>query len=113
MIQAKSFPDKLKLADITLIFKKSEPSLTKNYRPVSELPCVLKIFEMIIQNKLLAYTDTFLSPFICGYRKGFSSQIALFLCLAETQKSPLDKKCFAGGILMGLSKIFDTINHEF
>lgn len=81
IIEKKLFPDKLKLADITLIFYKGEPSLAKMYRPVSKTPCVLKIFEMIIQDQLLAYTDTVLSRFIYGCRKGFSNQTALFSVL--------------------------------
>ena len=42
------FPDKLELADITLVYKKKVPTLVENYRPVTPLPCVSKIFERII-----------------------------------------------------------------
>ena len=37
-----NFPKKLKLADITRVNKKKDPTLVENYRPVSVLPCVLK-----------------------------------------------------------------------
>ena len=50
-------------------------------------------------------------PFLCGYRKGFNTQTAL-LSLLEKWKSTLDKKGFAGAVLMDFSKAFDTINHE-
>ena len=33
-----SFPKKLKLADITPVYKKKDPTLIENYRPVSVLP---------------------------------------------------------------------------
>ena len=52
----------------------------------------------------------FLSPFICGYLKGINTQHAL-ISMIEKWKSWLDKKEYAGSILMDLSKPFDTINH--
>ena len=57
------------------------------------------------------HIETHLSPFMCGYRKGFSTQHAL-IALIEKWKVSLDNKGFAGAILMDLSKAFDTINHE-
>ena len=41
------FPDELKVADITPIFKKDDSTNVKNYRPVSVLPTVSKIFERV------------------------------------------------------------------
>ena len=72
--------------------------MAKKYKPVNLQLCVLKIWD-------------FLSLFTCGYRKGFSSQTALFY-LVEKWKAALDNKCFAGGILRDLLKLFDTINLE-
>ena len=53
----------------------------------------------------------YLSPFLCGYRKGYNTQTAL-LSLIEKWKDTLDKKGYSDAILMDLSKAFDTINHE-
>ena len=47
------FPNKVKLADITPVYKKKDPNLVENYRPVSVLPSASKIFERIIQNNFL------------------------------------------------------------
>ena len=105
------FPNKLKLADITPVYKKKDPTLVENYRPVSVLPSVSKIFERIIQKQFSNYVDEFLSPYFCGYRKGFNTQYAL-LSLIEKWKKELDNKGYAGAILMDLSKAFDAINHE-
>ena len=52
-----------------------------------------------------------LSPYLCGYRKGFSTQYAL-LSLIEHWKKILDEKGFGGGVFIDLSKAFDTLNHE-
>ena len=105
------YPNKLKLADVSLVFKKENPLLAKNYRPVSVLPTVTKIFENIMQNQLNKHINRFLSPFLCGYRTGFSTQTALLL-LIEKWKTMLDNKGYTGAILMDLSKAFDTINYE-
>ena len=43
------FPENLKLADITPVFKKEDKNLAKNYRPVSFLPTLSKVFEKIMQ----------------------------------------------------------------
>ena len=52
-----------------------------------------------------------MSPFLCGYRKGFSTQTAL-VWLIEKWKHHLDKNGFASAILMDLSKVFDIINYD-
>ena len=64
-----------------------------------------------MQKKLFTYLEDFLSPFLSGYRKGYSTQNAL-LGFIEKWKHMLDNRGYAGAILMDLSKAFDTINHE-
>ena len=105
------FPDELKVADITPIFKKRDPTIPNNYRPISVLPVVSKLFERILQKQMYAYMNHFLSPYLCGYRNGFTTQQAL-LSLIEKWKNILDKKGFGGAILMDLSKAFDTLDFE-
>ena len=73
----KKFPENFKLADVSPIFKKKDKTFVENYRPVSVLPTVSKIFERIMQKQISDYIGKFLSPFLCGYRKGFSTQYAL------------------------------------
>ena len=107
----KNFPENRKLADLSPFLKKKDKTFVQNYRPVSVLPTVSKIFERIMQKRISDYIGKFLSPFLCGYRKGFSTQYAL-LTLIERRKFCLDKQGFIGALLMDLSKAFDTINHE-
>ena len=102
------FPDTLKLTDIALVFKKKIPL---DNRPVSILPHISKIYEELLQKQINNYIENILSPYLCGYTKGHSSQHAL-ICLIEKWKKILDEKGFCGAVLMDLSKAFDTINHE-
>ena len=57
------------------------------------------------------YFKEHLSPYLCGYRKGFNAQHAL-IALIEKWKITLDKQGYAGALLMDLSKAFDTLNHN-
>ena len=70
-----------------------------------------KVFESLMHHQLSEYIDKHLLSFLCGYRKGFNIQTAL-VCRLEKWKSTLNKKGFAGAVLMDLSKVFGTINHE-
>ena len=89
VINLKHFSHLLKLADVTPVYKKNDKLLVENYRPVSVLPTVSKIFEKIIQKQLGEYIEKYLSPFLCGYRKGFSTQTVL-VSLKEKWQSCLD-----------------------
>ena len=98
-----TFPNKLKIADITPIFKTGDNTCAKNYRPISVLPVVSKIFERIMQRQINSYVEKFLSPFLCGYRKGYSTQIALTVVI-EKWKEMIDNHGYSGAVLMDLSK---------
>jgi hypothetical protein len=104
-------PDKLKLADIYPIYKKESRNFANNYRPVSVLPYASKLYERIMKEQINTYIEDFLSDYLCGYRKGFSTQHAL-ISMIEKWRKILDKRGIAGAILMDLSKAFDCMNHE-
>ena len=62
----KIFPENLKLADVSPIFLKKDQTFVENYRPLSVLPTVSKIFERIMQKQVSDYIGKFLSLFLCG-----------------------------------------------
>ena len=64
-----------------------------------------------MQEQILEYIDKHLSPHLCRNRKVYSTQMAL-ISMIEKWNLFRDNKGFAGGILMDLSKEFDTINHR-
>ena len=106
-----AFPDCLKEANVTPIFKKDDPLDKENYRPVSILPLLSKVFEKLIYKQLSNYTESFLSSILCGFWKAHNTQHALFKLLHSWQKE-LDQKGFVGTILMDLSKGYDCIPHD-
>ena len=91
-VDTRVYPDNLKLAGITPVFKKKDPFNKIHYRPVSVLPSVSKIFEKLQQHQLVNYIENYLSSHLCGYRKVYSSQQAL-ISLIGNWKNVLDKSC--------------------
>ena len=105
------YPSPLKWGDITPVHKKDDRSLKSNYRPISILPSVSKIFERIIHDHILIFVEQYLSPYLCGFRKGYSTQYCLIIVL-ERWKKALDNRKIAGALLADLSKAFHCLNHE-
>lgn len=75
------------------------------------LPATSKVYERLMQAQIIDFISEKLSPFLCGYRKGYSAQHALILLIEHWRKA-LDKQGYAGAVLMDLSKAFDCINHN-
>ena len=77
----------MKLADITPVFKKDGRTDKSNYRPISILPNLSKMFEKCIYNQLSIFFDKVLSKYQCGFRKGFSAQHWLLKLLEQWKES--------------------------
>ena len=93
------------------MYKKDDPNKSKNYRFVSVLPLVSKVFEKIMHDQISQYINRLFTPYLRGYRKGYSTQQVL-LFLTEKWKIVLNSKDYDGAVLMDLSNAFDTINHD-
>ena len=80
-IENRTFPDSLKEAIITPVYKSKNPFEKSNYRPVSILSLLSKVHERIMLNQLSNHTKYFLSQILCGFRKAHNTQHALFRLL--------------------------------
>ena len=105
------FPDSLKNADVIPIHKKEEKTNKENYRPVSLLPAISKLFERDMYNQILSYIDKHLSPYLFGFRKGHSTEQCLNVMI-ESWKRALDQNKYVGAVLTDLSNAIDCLNHE-
>ena len=110
-ILSSNFPGPLKKADITPAHKKDETTIKENYRPVSILPSISKVFERNMYDQIYTYMNNHLSNYLCGFRKGYNTQHCLIVMLEKWRKA-LDKRNIAGALLTDLSKAFDCLNHE-
>ena len=105
------FPKELKAGEISYLFKSLDAFIKKNYRPITVLSSVFKIYERVLESQIKYHALSFLYSLLCGFREGNGTQHAL-LRLIETCKKTLDKGGFAGALLMDLSKALDCLNQE-
>ena len=108
-ISTARFLDILKNAEVKPVFKKKSRTDKENYRPVSILPVISKIFETLIFNQLLF--EPVFSKYQCRFRKGHSAQHCL-LTMIEKWKKCLDKNGACRALVPDLSKAFDCLPHS-
>ena len=97
------------IANVTPIFKKRARTSKNNYRPVSILPILSKLFERLISKQFSEFFESILSKFQCGFRKGYGAQLLMML---ETWKEARDNKEAFGTLLTDISKAFDCLSHD-
>ena len=100
-----TFPDVLKYADIAALFKKLDRLCKENYRPVSILTALSKVFEKMFCRQLTSYFDRIFSKYLSGFRQKYSCQSTL-LRMIEEWKSALDNGNMVGSIAIDLSRAF-------
>ena len=110
-INERIFPDSLKRAQVTSVFKKADNLSKENYRPVSILPCPTKIFDRVIANRLNEYFEDIFHESLSAFRSGYSCQDTL-LALVEKWNLTFRNNTCAGAVLIDLSKAFDCMHHD-
>ena len=111
--ECNTFPDCMKKASIKVIHKKDSTEDISNYRPISILPTISKIFERAAVNQIVNYLETnnLLSNCQHAYRKHHSTITCLFE-LVNYVYSMIDNKRLTAIASLDLSKAFDSISHE-
>jgi len=107
------FPDKLKHARVTPIFKSDDKLLVNNYRPVSVLPVFSKMLEKLMHNRLTGFINK--HKILCenqyGFREEHSTNTAI-LDMVDQISQKMEQKHYSIGVFLDLSKAFDTIDHQ-
>ena len=107
------FPSLLKEARVCPNFKKGDHEKCSNYRPISLLSDISRIYERMMYNRVhdfMLKEDT-LCDLQFGFRKGTSTTHAL-VNLVENIKKSLDNKTNVCRVFGDLQKAFDTVNHK-
>ena len=106
-------PDEIKVSKIKPLFKKGDVTLLNNYRPISLLPCVSKIFEMVLFNQLYEYFDRndLLTQHQYGFCKNHSTEFAA-MELIDRVANLLELGKIPFKLYIDLSKAFDVLNHD-
>jgi hypothetical protein len=107
------FPDKLKIAKIIPLFKSGDKTDPSNYRPISLLNTVSKIFEKVIHGRMLNFINkhNILYSNQFGFRAKHSTEFAL-IKLIDTISEALDNNNFVCSIFVDLRKAFDTVDNK-
>ena len=112
-IETNTFPDAWKIARVAPIYKEGEKSEKSNYRPISVLPVISRLFEKLIYDQLYQYMNGsgLLSPNQSGFRALHSTITCLLKC-TDDWFNGRDKGLLTGMIFIDLKKAFDTVDHE-
>ena len=99
------FPSELKEGNVTAAFKELDSSQKGNFRPITVLPQVSTVYQSMMTEQIGPFFILFLSKYHCAF-----GMTTIHRRLLEKCKSSLDKKGYAGAVLMDLSRAFDCLN---
>ena len=107
------FPDQFKTAKVVPIFKDSDSHEFSNYRPISLLNSMSRLFESIVCFQVTGFADA--SDIFYEHQYGFRSKHNVshpLLHFSEKILNALNNNKFNIAIFLDLKKAFDTVNYE-
>ena len=107
------FPDNWKIARVAPIFKSDQPDDRFNYRPISVLPVLARIFDKIIYNQLYDYLDK--NKLLFPNQSGFKALHSTVTCLLNNTDDwyvNMDDGKYTANIFIDLKEAFDTVDHD-
>lgn len=113
ILSSGTFPNELKIAKVSVIFKGGDKNDLGNYRPISVLPMFSKVIEEAINFRL---TNFFQQKNIIvknqyGFQKKKSTEMAL-LDIKDKIVDNIEKKLFTVGLFLDFKKAFDSVKHD-
>ena len=110
-LQLGVFPEEMKIARVTTIFKGGEVSDLGNYHPISVLCCFSKILEKIMYNCLYKHLlNNIIYEKQFGFQENHSTDHTI-IQLVDPISNSFEKNHFTLGVFVDLSKTFDTVDH--
>jgi hypothetical protein len=112
-IDEQKYPDPLKITKLIELYKTGDKTNPANYRPISLLPIIAKIFDTIINNQLMKHLldHNIISPTQYAFRPNSSTTLAIQTILNNIHKHK-NKKQPLLAIYIDLSKAYDTVSHK-
>ena len=103
------WPHLWKKGEWTPVFKRNDPLAKENYRPITVLPAVDKVFEQLVAKQITEMFDKRLGHGLTAYRKIHSCETTL-ITLIEHWKLAIDNKQSIGILSTDMSKAFDSLH---
>ena len=112
-LETGQFPSDWKKANVVPVFKKGDKQLLKNYRPISLLPIIGKIFERLLYNQMFEFfiRNDLISQNQSGFKPGDSCINQLLAITHEIYKS-FDACLDVRAVFLDISKAFDKVWHQ-
>ena len=110
-INSGSFPSQMKCAKVFPVYKGGHKSDPSNYRPISILPTISKIFEKHVNKHLMNYLNKLIHENQSGFRQKHSCQTAL-VKLIDQWMHCIDKGDIVGSLFVDFRKAFDVVDHS-
>ena len=103
----------MKLAKVFPLHKGSAKTNPSNYRPISVIPVIAKVFERIVYDQLYCYliTNNLINKYQSGFRSLHSTVTALLDATNEWYIN-IDSDLITAVIFLDLAKAFDTVDHN-
>ena len=109
-MEERTFPNKLKISKIIPIYKSKDKDQLNNYRPISLLPSISKIYEKVVYKRLY----NFINPSLYERQFGFRAKRLTIQAIIELNTDIIESfedKDITMATFLDLSKAFDTIDH--
>ena len=112
-LNSSTFPHEWKKANVCPIFKKEDPQICSNYRPISLLSPTSKVFERIVFNKIYEFCkiNDILTPKNSGFKK-LDSTANQLIYMSHLIYKGLDEGKKIASVFLDISKAFDKVWHE-
>lgn len=112
-ISAGVYPDALKVSIVKPLFKKNDRDLMENYRPISLIPVISKVFEKYIYKELNSFIEK--HNIICeeqkGFRTGKTINMAIYDFLYNVTYN-VDKRQPVCGVFCDMTQAFDYVHYS-
>ena len=111
-IEYGTYPSKLKHSKIIPVYKNEDEHNPNNYRPISLLSIINRIFEEIMYNRLISFLKKhdILNHSQYGFCEGCSTEHALINIITKIQQN-IDRGLYSCGVFIDLKKPFDMVDH--
>lgn len=107
------FPNLLKHAVVIPLYKKGDRKTLTNYRPISILPAISKIYEKVVRDRVYGFLseNNYFSDVQFGFRPGSGCEDALSRFIGDLNSNLNNGSAANMALFIDLTKAFDSVRH--